>query len=73
MGQFAQETAVERQSELLHGETWSGKPRPAPGPLQARFYSRHMTSGVIEEDGEFWDSEGQLVCICRQTAKIRLG
>jgi hypothetical protein len=32
-----------------------------------------MTSGVIEEDGEFWDSEGQLVCICRQTAKIRLG
>jgi len=45
---------------------------PAPGPLQARFYSRHMTTGVVEEDGEFWDSEGQLVCISRQTAKIRI-
>ncbi len=46
--------------------------RPAPGPLQARFYSSHLTRGVIEEDGEFWDSRGQLVCISRQTAKIRL-
>ncbi len=46
--------------------------RPAPGPLQARFYSRHLTRGVVEEDGEFWDSAGQLVCISRQTAKIRI-
>jgi acyl-CoA thioesterase len=43
---------------------------PAPGPLQARFYSRHLTRGVIEEDGEFWDSAGRLVCISRQTAKL---
>jgi hypothetical protein len=47
--------------------------RPAPGPLQARLFSRHLTRGVIEEDGEYWDSTGQLVAISRQTAKIRVG
>lgn len=46
--------------------------QPAPGPLQARFYSRHLTRGVIEEDGEYWDSAGQLVAISRQTARLRL-
>ncbi len=46
--------------------------RPAPGPLQSRVYSRFLTAGVLEEDGEFWDSEGTLVAISRQTAKVRL-
>ena len=46
--------------------------RPSPGPLQARFYSRHLTRGVIEEDGEYWGSAGELVAISRQTAKLRL-
>lgn len=45
---------------------------PSPGPLQARLVTRQMTQGVVEEDGEYWDSEGKLVAMSRQTAKLRL-
>jgi acyl-CoA thioesterase len=46
--------------------------RPAAGPLQIRLVSRHLTRGVLEEDVELWDSDGKLVAISRQTARLRL-
>ena len=46
--------------------------RPAPGPIQVRFRTRYMTNGIVDEDGELWDSTGELVALSRQTSKVRV-
>ncbi|MFZ5493151.1 MAG: thioesterase family protein [Pseudomonadota bacterium] len=43
---------------------------PAPGLLRAHFATRHVTGGILHEDGELWDSSGQLVALSRQLAII---
>ena len=45
---------------------------PAPGPLACRFETRFVTGGVLQEDGELWDSTGRLVAISRQYGLLAL-
>lgn len=46
--------------------------KPTPGKIQARMQTRYITNGIVEEDGEYWDSTGNLVAVSRQCAKVRL-
>ncbi len=46
--------------------------KPAKGWLKFRFRTRFITNDLLEEDGELWDSEGKLVAISRQMAKLRM-
>jgi acyl-coenzyme A thioesterase PaaI-like protein len=39
---------------------------PAPGPLRCVFRSHYVQGGVLNEDGEVWDSAGKLVALSRQ-------
>jgi Acyl-CoA thioesterase C-terminal domain/Acyl-CoA thioesterase N-terminal domain len=41
---------------------------PAAGPLRCLFRSRFIQGGLLEEDGEVWDSAGRLVAQSRQLA-----
>lgn len=44
---------------------------PAPGFLQCCFRTRFVTNGLLEADGELWDSTGKLVALSRQLARLR--
>ena len=43
---------------------------PAPGPVRCVFRSRFLHGGLLDEDGEVWDSAGTLVAQSRQLALI---
>jgi len=47
--------------------------RPAPGWLRCQFTTRFITGGMLEEDGEVWDSTGRLVAQSRQLALLPRG
>ena len=42
--------------------------RPAAGYLATRFTTQAVTGGYLEEDGEVWDADGDLVVLSRQLA-----
>ncbi len=46
---------------------------PAPGPLRCVFRSRFIQGGLLDEDGELWDSAGVLVAQSRQLALVPRG
>ena len=41
---------------------------PEPGPLRCWFRSRFIHDGLLDEEGEIWDSTGKLVAQSRQLA-----
>jgi acyl-CoA thioesterase len=43
---------------------------PSPGPLRGRFQTRFVSGGAMEEDGQIWDSDDQLVALSRQYALV---
>ena len=44
--------------------------RPSPGWLLGTFRTRVLVDGLMEEDGELWDSEGRPVALSRQLAMV---
>ncbi|MFC4030716.1 thioesterase family protein [Streptomyces polygonati] len=47
--------------------------RPAPGPLRVSLSTRNLAGGLLEEDGEIWDSADRLVAQSRQLARAPRG
>ncbi len=43
---------------------------PSPGPLRCAFRSRFIHDGLLDEEGEIWDSTGALVAQSRQLALL---
>lgn len=46
---------------------------PETQHLKVVFSSRFISAGLVEEDGELWDSNGNLIAISRQISKYRRG
>lgn len=46
---------------------------PSSRWLRCAFHSNYITDGLIEEDGEIWDEDGELVAISRQLAQFKRG
>ncbi|MCU4185874.1 thioesterase family protein [Acidiferrimicrobium sp. IK] len=44
--------------------------RPAPGWMLGTFVTRFLMDGLLEEDGELWDSSGRPVALSRQLALV---
>jgi hypothetical protein len=44
--------------------------RPAPGWLRCWFRTRFLIDGYLEEDGEIWDEQDNLVALSRQLARL---
>jgi len=44
---------------------------PTTAWLKCSFRTRFITCGFLEEDGEIWDQEGELIAISRQIAQYR--
>ena len=44
--------------------------KPSPGWLRCWFRTRFLVDGTLEEDGELWDAEGNLVALSRQMARL---
>ena len=42
--------------------------QPAPGPVQCAFTTHVVQGGMLEEDGQIWDSAGTCVAMSRQIA-----
>ncbi len=46
---------------------------PSPGPLRCAFRSRFVADGLVDEEGEIWDSSGALVAQSRQLSLLPRG
>ena len=57
-------------AEVWHPTLNHVRERPVPGWLRARFTTRFVTGGFLEEDGELWDAADRLVAQSRQLALL---